>query len=461
MNPTVLIVDDEEAIRTSLRGILEDEDYRVEEAPSGEAALDLLAGQPISAVLLDIWMEGIDGIETLRRIKSEEENKGFDRDVPVIMMSGHGTVETAVAATREGAYDFLEKPPDLDRVLLLLERAIAQWNLVRENRELRAQVESAPPMIGASPVMQALEQQIQRVAPTDGWVLINGENGSGKEVAARRIHQLSRRNQEPFVAVNSAAIPEEMIESELFGLEQGGMTGRPVIQTGRFEQSNGGTLFLDAIGDMSLKTQSKILRALQEHRFERVGGRQQIRVDVRVIATSNKNLEEEIAEGRFRQDLYYRLNVIPLTIPPLRDRCEDVPLLVDYFARLHGADLPQFRIFTPEVMKILKSYHWPGNVRELKNLVERLLIMAPNPEIRPEDLPDFIYRPSPGAGSGDGTIWDGLLEQPNLREARLAFERIYLKTHLESNDGNISRTAESVGMERSALHRKLKTLGLG
>ena len=460
MRGPFLIVDDEESIRTSLRGILEDESYTVEEASSGEQALELLCRIPVSAIFLDIWMEGMDGIEALRRIKSEDGERPFDTAVPVIMMSGHGTIDTAVAATKEGAYDFLEKPLDLDRVLLLLDRAICGWELIRENRDLKARMEPSLPVIGNSPAMQTLDQQICRMAPTDGWVLITGENGAGKEVAARRIHDLSKRSQGPFVAVNSAAIPEERIEIELFGREQRGESTASGPQPGRFEQSTGGTLFLDAIGDMSLKTQSKILRVLQERRLERVGGQRQIQLDARVIAASNKDLEEEIANGKFRQDLYYRLNVIPLHIPPLRQRVADIPRLVDHFTRLHGADLPQQRRFSTEVIAILQRFHWPGNVRELRNLVERLLIMAPGPVITPEDLPDFIHK-KPAADSPGDDPWQQLLAEKNLREARLSFERLFLKTQLERNQGNISRTSEAVGMERSALHRKLKTLGLG
>ncbi|MBF0369918.1 MAG: sigma-54-dependent Fis family transcriptional regulator [Magnetococcales bacterium] len=457
MTHTVLIVDDEESIRTSLRGILEDEEYGVAEAPSGEAALEILSSQDISAVLLDIWMDGIDGIETLRRIKSSKESTIRNRELPVVMMSGHGTIETAVSATKIGAYDYLEKPLSLDRVLLLLERGIREWSLVQENRELKARVRETPPMVGASPVMNALGEQLRRVAPTDGWVLISGENGTGKEVAARQIHQLSSRTDGPFVAVNSAAIPEELIEVELFGQEGGGGSDSEAPQAGRFERSHRGTLFLDAIGDMSLKTQAKILRALQEQRFERVGGRTPIQVDVRVIAAANRNLEEEIEAGNFRKDLYYRLNVIPLRIPPLRERLEDIPLLVDFFTKLHHAALPKRRGFSKGALNQLMDYHWPGNVRELKNLVERLLIMTPGLVIEEEDLPPFVTKKAPGSA----TAWDNLLDTQNLREARVAFERAYLKSHLGRNQGNISRTAEAIGMERSALHRKLKQLGLG
>ncbi|MBF0153823.1 MAG: sigma-54-dependent Fis family transcriptional regulator [Magnetococcales bacterium] len=470
MSHTILIVDDEESIRTSLRGILEDEEYRVVEAASGEEALRLLVRQPVDAILLDIWMEGIDGIETLDRIK--KKNRSFlskdgtgdasvrilasNADAPVIMMSGHGTINTAVMATKSGAYDFLEKPLSLDRVLLLLERAIRELVLVRENRDLKARVVTEQPMIGDTPVMRALDQQIRRVAPTSGWVLITGENGTGKEVASRRIHKFSQRAEGPFITVNSAAIPENLIESELFGHEAGGMGEEKDLRVGRFEQGHRGTVFLDEIGDMALNTQAKILRILQEQRFQRVGGSREIQVDVRVIAASNKNLEELIARERFRADLFYRLNVIPLRVPPLRERREDIPALVTFFISQHQNASPNWS-FAQETLDLLGAYHWPGNVRELKNLVERLLIMAPGPVIRPEDLPEFIVRRDRSVQSP----WDQLLESRNLRTAREEFERHYLGAHLARHQGNISRTAEAVGMERSALHRKLKSLGLG
>ncbi|MGN7612596.1 sigma-54-dependent transcriptional regulator [Magnetococcales bacterium HHB-1] len=459
---TILVVDDEEAIRTSLRGILEDEDYRVVEAASGEEALTTLAENRVSAVLLDIWMEGIDGIETLRRIKKPNRRQAQDsdapaQDVPVIMMSGHGTIDTAVSATKIGAYDFLEKPLSLDRVLLLLERAIRAFDLALENESLKARMGTSDTMIGSSPAMQNLQEQIFRAAPTDGWVLITGESGSGKEVAARRLHQLSNRNQGPFVAVNSAAIPETLIESELFGHEKGAFPGVAAAKIGRFEQGNGGTLFLDEIGDMSTSTQAKILRVLQEQRFERIGGNQQIEVDVRVIAASSRDLRQEAQEGRFRKALYYRLNVIPITIPPLRNRRQDIVQLINYFAKLNN-NLPQ-REFSREVIDKMVQYSWPGNVRELKNLVERLLIMAPGPVVHLEDLPESISKMAPSFSAVEENE-KARFKHNKLREARESFERDFLRMQLQRHNGNISRTAETVGMERSALHRKLKLLGL-
>ncbi|MBF0187240.1 MAG: sigma-54-dependent Fis family transcriptional regulator [Magnetococcales bacterium] len=464
MSHTVLIIDDEETIRFSLRGILEDEEYEVLEAPSGEEALRMMTETPVSVILLDIWMDGIDGIETLRRIKgaSEEAEElellDENRDVPVIMMSGHGTIDTAVSSTKIGAYDFLEKPLSLDRVLILLERAIRQLDLIRENRALKARVDVPQVMVGGSDSMSALDQQISRLAPTNGTVLITGESGSGKEVAARQIHQLSARADKPFVAVNCAAIPENLIESELFGHEQGALPGSQA-RIGRFEQGNGGTLFLDEIGDMALNTQAKILRVLQEQRFERVGGSEQISVDVRVIASSNKDLKKEIAEGRFRKALYYRLNVIPLKIPPLRERLDDIPQLIQHFSNMQKGALPQHD-FSASAMTLLQKYAWPGNVRELKNLVERLLIMSPGPTIQPSDLPEFVTQRQGASDSKSNSPWDSLLESKTIREAREGFERLYLQTHLDRHGGNISRTAETIGMERSALHRKMKTLGM-
>ncbi|MBF0622319.1 MAG: sigma-54-dependent Fis family transcriptional regulator [Magnetococcales bacterium] len=465
MPHTILIVDDEDSIRISLRGILEDESYEVLEASSGEEALEILKHKAVSTILLDIWMEGMDGIETLSRIKhtpqSKEDNGEVSamRDIPVIIMSGHGTVETAVSATKIGAYDFLEKPLSLDRVLILLERAIQQLALTRENRNLKAQMAVSHTLVGKTPIMTALDGQIARVAPTNSWVLITGENGTGKEVAARRIHSLSNRSDKPFIPVNSAAIPEALIESELFGHEKGALPGTQSVRIGHFERANNGTLFLDEIGDMSLTTQAKILRILQEQRFERVGGSEQIHVNVRVIAASNKELKEEIAEGRFRQDLFFRLNVVPLHMPPLLDRLDDIEPLVTHFVQLHKGNLPQHS-FSPEAIKKLKTFTWPGNVRELKNLVERLLIMASGPIIQPEDLDGILSGQQNNGEEPDCDLWNTLIESGSLREAREAFERAYLAIHLERNNGNISRTAEVVHMERSALHRKLKSLGV-
>jgi two-component system nitrogen regulation response regulator NtrX len=468
MKHEILIVDDEEMIRGSLRGILEDEAYGVLEAASGEEALAMLSRREVSAILLDIWMDGIDGLETLRRIKGYGEGalagdgernpvRLLNREAPVIMMSGHGTIHTAVAATKSGAYDFLEKPLSLERVLLLLERAIRELILVRENRALKARVDEAHTMIGATPVMRQLEEQIRRVAPTESWVLITGENGTGKEVAARRIHRLSARVNGPFVAVDSASAPERLMENELFGQEAGAFGPTSEARIGHVEQGHQGTLFLDEIGDMELTTQARLLRMLQEQRLERMGGQRSIPVDVRVIAASNKNLTELMARGQFREDLYYRLNVIPLRVPPLRDRLEDIPLLVDYFMARHAQQERSQHRFSEAALTAMKGYHWPGNVRELKNVVDRSLIMAVGPLIQVTDLPEAIT--GMRAVPRESLALDAL-ESDDLRTAREIFERAYLQRQLEKHQGNISRTAETVGMERSALHRKLKTLGL-
>ncbi|MEG3640005.1 sigma-54-dependent transcriptional regulator [Magnetococcus sp. PR-3] len=463
MSHTVLIVDDEPSIRTSLRGILEDESYTVFEASSAEEALTTLAETPVSAIMLDIWMEGMDGIEALRCIKDMEGAKSVDlpshnREAPVIMMSGHGTIDTAVQATRLGAYDFLEKPLSLDRVLLLLDRAIRELGLRRQNRALQARMDHVDELVGSSKAMQRLEGQIQRVAPTEGWVLINGEIGSGKEVVARRIHALSRRANGPFIGVNSATIPDERIETALFG--QGGSSSDG-DRRGLLEEGHQGTLFLDEIGDMSLPAQARILRLLQEQRFERVGGGPMIQVDVRVIAATNRDLSKEMAEGRFREDLFYRLNVVPLDVPPLRDRTEDIPDLVRHFLHSQAGMGSHDRTFTKEAIDLLTAYRWPGNVRELRNLVERLAIMAPQPEIGADDLPRFV---APQRETGKNCPETGpiaeLMASENLREAREQFEILYLEAKLKAHEGNISRTAEAVGMQRTAFHRKLKTLGI-
>nr|CRH06773.1 response regulator NtrX like protein [Candidatus Magnetococcus massalia] len=473
MSHTILIVDDESSIRASLRGILEDESYVVEEAASGKEALELLMEKPVSAILLDIWMEEMDGIETLSQLKGSGgaqalDLPGHNRDAPVIMMSGHGTIDTAVQATRLGAYDYLEKPLSLDRVLLLLERAIRELELMRENRALRARTDVADMLVGDSPAMQRLEMQVQRVAPTDGWVLINGEIGSGKEVVARRIHALSNRRSGPFIAVNSAAIPDDRIESALFGHDGSSMEEGSESRSGLFEAGHQGTLFLDEISDMSLPAQARILRLLQEQRFERVGGGPPIQVDVRVIAATNRDLQEEMSQGRFREDLYYRLNVVPLRVPPLRERAEDIPTLVQHFLQSQAGANTGELFFGNEAMALLHQYRWPGNIRELKNLVERLAIMSPGPEIVPLDLPDFI---APSSRASDGQTggkkcpedgpWQALLASDNIRDAREGFERFYLEMKLAECDGNISRTAEAVGMQRTAFHRKIKTLGIG
>jgi two-component system nitrogen regulation response regulator NtrX len=445
---TILVVDDEEGIRRSLKGVLEDEGYRVILAEDGDKALSLMEEESPDLVLLDIWMPGKDGMVVL-----EEIRRGWPM-LPVVMISGHGSIDLAVRATKLGAYDFVEKPLSLDKVLLTLRNALNYSFLEEENRRLRQQVRPRDEITGTSPAIQRLKEQVRIIAPTSSFVLIHGENGTGKEVVARAIYKQSKRSQGPFVEVNCAAIPEELIESELFGHEKGAFTGATQMRRGKFDLAHQGTLFLDEIGDMSLSTQAKILRVLQEQRFQRVGGNRYIQVDVRVIAATNKNLEEEIRAGRFREDLYHRLNVIPIDVPPLRERLEDIPLLVEEFveefAKLRG--YPR-RKFSPEVMKAFEEYSWPGNVRELKNVVERLLILARSHVVELEDL-----RPP---------VWFGPREKPKtpsfpqtLKEAREAFEKAFIEEKLEEFGWNISRTAEAIGLDRSHLHKKMRELGI-
>jgi two-component system nitrogen regulation response regulator NtrX len=445
----ILIVDDERAIQTTLRGVLEDEGYRVTAVGSGELALARLQEDTPDIIFLDIWMPGIDGLETLA------EMKRLRPELAVVMISGHGTIETAVKATKLGAYDFIEKPLSLEKTLLTATRALEHTRLERENRNLRAQLERGQEIVGKSPLIEHLRQQIAVAAPSSGRVLIQGENGSGKELVARAVHTLSARRDGPFVEVNCAAIPEELIESELFGHERGAFTGAVARRRGKFELADQGTLFLDEIGDMSLKTQAKVLRALEEQAFERVGGKDTIRVDVRVLAASNQNLSERIAAGTFREDLYYRLNVIPIEVPPLRQRKEDLPLLVAHFITLFSAENGKRpKTISVEALAYFLAYDWPGNVRELRNMVERLVIMSPRDVIGPENLPPPL-RPRDAEPSGD----DAQRER-TLKEAREAFERAFILSELRANEWNMSRTAERLGIERSHLYRKLKAYGI-
>jgi len=448
MASTVLVVDDHENVRKSLNGILGDEGYRVITATNANEAIEAVRRENPDAILLDIWMPGPDGLEVLKQVRSEQP------DLPVIMISGHGTIETAVKATKLGAYDFLEKPLSTDKTLLTVARAIEHHRLAEANRDLRKRIQGASEILGSGPAVAKLREEIDRVAPTDGWVLITGENGTGKELVARAIHVKSRRGEQPFVDVNCAAIPEELIESELFGHEKGSFTGATSLKRGKFDLAHRGTIFLDEIGDMSLKTQAKILRILQEQKFERVGGSEPIQVDVRVIVATNKNLEEEIAAGRFREDLFYRLNVVPINAPPLRERIEDIPIFLDYFLEEYSRKVGVRRKrLAPDAVEVLSRYNWPGNVRELKNLLERLVIMTPNNEIRLSDLPPQITGEREGETESPFSVND-------LREARSLFEKEYILRKLRENAGNISRTAEAIGMERSTLHRKIKSYGI-
>ena len=445
-SPKILIVDDEAGIRESLASILRDERYSVDVVESAELALERLSASSFDVVLLDVWLPGMDGMEALSRIQS------LPQPPSVIIISGHGTIETAVRATKLGAFDFIEKPLSLERVIVLVRNAIQQRRLQEENQLLRTELGHRYRIVGDSVPMKALRQQIAVTAPTNGRVLIYGESGTGKELVARSLHAASLRNKGLFVEVNCAAIPEELIESELFGHVKGSFTGASEDKIGKFAKADGGTLFLDEVGDMSLRTQSKVLRVLEEQRFERVGSNQTLHVDVRVIAATNKNLEQEIARGAFRQDLFYRLNVIPFFVPPLRDRKEDIPVLARYFLAEFSSEYgKKTRELTDGAMEILLRYPWPGNVRELRNLVERLVIVCPQARIEPHHLPPELFR--------------GVAESPQqpystLHEARSAYEREFILRKLQEHRWNMTQTASALGLERSHLYRKMKSLGI-
>jgi two-component system nitrogen regulation response regulator NtrX len=458
MSASILIVDDEVSILNSLSSILEDEGYDVSVAKSGIEALKVCAVNPPELMMLDIWMPDMDGLETLRRLRELVPN------TQVMMMSGHGSIETAVKAIKLGAYDYIEKPLSLENVTLRVKHALDQHRLEQENRTLRTKVERKFELIGQAPVMQQLKQLIETAGPTNSRVLIGGENGTGKELVARAIHQHSPRVNRPFVAVNCAAIPETLIESELFGHERGAFSGATTMKRGQFEQADGGTLFLDEIADMSLSTQAKVLRALQEQQFTRVGGTKLIKVDVRVLAASNKDLLQEIEKGTFREDLFYRLNVVPIVVPTLRDRREDIPLLVKHFLRVHAEEQGlKIKQVSPEAMDVFMHYEWPGNIRELRNLIERLMIMVPGPVIEASHASVALQvRPQmpavqPAAGAQPA---NALLTRPydSLRDARNAFEKEFIARKLREHHWNISRTAEDLKIERSHLHRKIKLL---
>ena len=447
---SIMVVDDEKDIRQSLEGVLKDEGFQVHLAEDGAGALRLLEERAIDIILLDIWMPGMDGLEVLEKIKERE------RELPVIMISGHGTIETAVKATKLGAYDFIEKPLSLDKVILILNHALDQRSLAEENRALREEIAKGYAIIGKNSAIETLRVEINRVAPTKSWVLITGENGTGKEVVARNIHAFSERSHKPFIEVNCAAIPDELIESELFGHEKGAFTGAVSSKKGKFDMADGGTILLDEIGDMSLRTQAKVLRILQEQRFERVGGTATIEVDVRVIAATNKELEKEIKKGNFREDLYYRLNVIPFNIPPLRERKEDIPLFVDHYLKKFSQEIGGAeKSIGKDALACLVHYTWPGNIRELKNLMERLFIMSPKSEIVLADIPS----PVRGGDRGPQPL-PSVASTGTLREARREFEKTFLLLKLEEHDGNISKTAETIGIERSHLYRKMRAYGI-
>jgi two-component system nitrogen regulation response regulator NtrX len=447
MKHSILIVDDEENIRFSLRGGLEDEGYTVLLADSGEEALQLMEKQDVDLILLDIWMPGKDGLEVL------EELKNNGSSIPVIIMTGHGSIDTAVRATRLGALDFIEKPLDLNKIIITLNNTLHLKALEEENALLREKTEKDDEIIGNSPAIRKLKEQIDMAAPSDAWVLILGENGTGKELVARRLHKKSIREGNPFVEVNCAAIPEELIESELFGHEKGSFTGATERKRGKFDLAHNGTLFLDEIGDMSLSTQAKILRILQEQRFERVGGSQTIQVNVRVLTATNKDLEKEIEEGRFRQDLYYRLNVIPINVPRLIDRKDDIPELVDHFLKVYSPLKGGIKkSITEGAVKKLMQHDWPGNVRELKNIIERLVIMTPGDTVTADDILPL--------GTRSSSEIDNLIGIQQLKDARAEFEKIFIESKLRECGFNISKTADLIGVERSNLHRKIKGLGI-
>ncbi len=449
MSKTILIVDDEESICQSLGGVLSDDGYEVMTAGSGEEALKIVEEEMLSLVLLDIWLPGIDGIETLKIIKAGHPQ------LRVVMMSGHGTIETAVKATKLGAFDFIEKPLSLEKVLLIVKHALDITQLEEENILLKQKVTHEYELTGDSEAITELQETISLVAPTNAWILIMGENGTGKELVARSLHQQSKRVNKAFVEVNCAAIPEELIESELFGHEKGSFTGATEKKRGKFDLAHEGTIFLDEVADMSLKAQAKVLRILQEKKYERVGGTKLIATDVRVVAATNKDLEKEMEEGRFRQDLYYRLNVIPLRVPPLRDRKEDIPLLVKRFLKdFSSKEGEEEKTITADALAILMQHSWPGNVRELKNIVERLNIMKVGNVIEADDIPLFMKKEQ----NPETEVTESAPD--SLREAKTAFEKQYIAGKLKEYDGNVSRTASAIGLERSNLHRKIKAYGL-
>jgi two-component system nitrogen regulation response regulator NtrX len=450
VKPTILIVDDEPGVRSALGGVLRDEGYAVEAVGSGEECLERVTRGGLDLIMLDVWLPGMDGLATFARLRERQV------DAQVVIISGHGNIESAVRAIKMGAFDFVEKPLSLDKTVLVVSNALKQRRLEAENKALRARVDRQYTMVGESPAILELREQVAMAAPSNGRVLVFGENGTGKELVARGIHSQSRRRSQQFVEVNCAAIPEELIESELFGHVRGAFTGAVADRRGKFEVADGGTIFLDEIGDMSLKTQAKVLRVLQEQTMEPVGGTNRIRVDARVVAATNKDLQAEIKAGQFREDLYFRLNVIPIYVPPLRERQEDIPLLADHFmaelAQEYGRRLKRL---DAGAIKTLQRYNWPGNVRELRNVIERLMIMVPGDTISTSDLSFLDIPLAPAASRPTGSS-----EKMTLHEARDQFERDLILKTLADQQGNMSRTAEVLGVERSNLYRKMKTFGI-
>ena len=448
MKGKILIVDDEKGILDTLAGILEDEGYDIFLSEDAETALEILEKEEVDLIFLDVWLPRMSGIDAIKKIKEK------DSDIPIIMISGHGNVEIAVEAIKLGAYDFLEKPLSMERVILTTERALQFKNLERENIKLRSSIDKKYELVGNSSAMKKIKSQIELIAKGDSRVLIIGESGTGKELVARAIHSMSNRFRAPFVEVNCAAIPQELIESELFGHEKGAFTGAIERKIGKFELANGGTLFLDEIGDMSLLTQAKLLRVIETQKFQRVGGTRDITVNVRIISATNKDLLEEIKKGNFREDLYYRLNVVPIYIPPLRERKEDIPGLIKYFIEEFSKEKGwKAKTLDNQAMKILQDYDWPGNVRELRNAVERLMIMTVNEVITLSDIE------STGI-IGKSTKEESYFKYKTLREAKDAFERDFLIRKLKENKWNMTKTAEIIGIERSNLYKKIKSLGI-
>ncbi|MBD3616025.1 MAG: sigma-54-dependent Fis family transcriptional regulator [Gracilimonas sp.] len=445
----ILVTDDERAIRNTLEEILQFENYKVSTVDSGQAALDFISENPIDLMFLDIKMQGMDGLETLKKLREA------GHEIPVIMISGHGTIEIAVEATKMGAYDFLEKPPDLNRLLIAVRNALSQENLKKEYKQIKKKLPKIQEIIGESKAISKIKSLIEKVAPTQSRVLITGENGTGKELVAKWIHEKSPRNSGPFVEVNCAAIPTELLESEMFGHEEGAFTGASSQRVGKFEQADGGTLFLDEIGDMSLEAQSKVLRALQESTITRVGGSESISVDVRILAATNKDLESEIKEGNFREDLFHRISVIPIKVPPLRDRKEDIPPIAKACLKnLQERDISFSSVsFSKDGLKALQKKEWSGNVRELQNAVERLGIMAGDDGVIDQDIVEDILT----SRRIETNNLEKLADKTNdFQEFKETAERLFLVKQLEKNEWNISQTAESVGIQRSHIYNKMK-----
>ncbi len=450
------MIDDEPGIREALKQVLEYEELEVRTAASGVEGVSAYAEFRPHLVLLDVKMAGLDGLETLARLQALEHR------APIVMISGHGTIATAVSATQKGAFDFLEKPLDTDRLLVTVRNALKQSVLLEENVRLRDAVEERHAMVGSSPVLRAVRELIDRVGPTPARVLITGENGTGKELVARAIHDISPRRGAPFVEVNCAAIPAELIESELFGHMKGSFTGAVTDRAGKFEQADGGTLFLDEIGDMALSAQAKVLRALQEGVVTRIGGQKSIKVDVRVLAATNKHLEVEIAEGRFREDLFYRLSVVPIHVPSLRERRDDIPELVAHFtaALSSGAGIPT-RKFEAATVTRLQRRHWPGNVRELRNAVERLLILATGKSVTAQDVDRLLGEEEEApAAAGAVELGSDLLGDTTFESFKLGAEKAFLVAKLREHDWNVSETARALDMPRSNLYKKIERYGL-